>query len=428
MQYGRYRIVKELGKGNMGVVYQAHDPQIDRPVALKVLRPDRVVSEAFVTRFMKEARAIGRLSHPNIVTVYDVGEDNNAIYIAMEFLQGEPFNEVIRSGRLTVPQSIAIGKQMAEALDYAHGKGIVHRDIKPSNMILSAENQAKLTDFGIARIEDPAASAQTQVGEILGTPIYMSPEQVMGQAADGRADLYSLGVILYEMTTGRRPFTGNSIAAIFRAITQDTAEPPSAINPFVPQKLSDLIMKCLAKTPQERFQSGRELAAALDVITAALSRVDQGDPSEPVKKKRPLMIPVFVLLAVIVTLGAYQFMARRGTIDSSNPTAIRGQGAGAQTTPTLPNPATNGVVATPTAPESSPMRLPALLTVNTQPPAAQVYVDNIYRGKTPLELELPLGKYELRVNLPEHLEWEGQIELDIPGPTTFNVPTLRRLQ
>jgi serine/threonine protein kinase len=177
MQYGRYRIVKELGKGNMGVVYQAHDPQIDRMVALKVLRADRVASEDFVARFLKEARAIGRLSHPRIVTVYDVGEDHGSIYIAMEYLKGEPLNEILQKGRLSSEQAVDIVIQVAQALDYAHKEGIVHRDIKPSNIILTPDHKVKLTDFGIARIEDSTAGYQTQAGEILGTPIYMSPVQ-----------------------------------------------------------------------------------------------------------------------------------------------------------------------------------------------------------------------------------------------------------
>ncbi|MBW1867329.1 MAG: serine/threonine protein kinase, partial [Deltaproteobacteria bacterium] len=214
MKYGRYEIIKELGRGAMGVVYQAHDPRIDRLVALKVLRPDRVTSQDFVQRFLKEAKAIGRLSHANIVTVYDVGQDHETIYIAMEFLEGRPLNEVVREKPPAVKDVINIGLQVAEALNYAHARGIVHRDIKPSNIILDDEGRIKITDFGIARIEDPEATQQTQAGEILGTPVYMSPEQVMGKTVDGRSDLYSLGIILYELTTGQRPFSGENIAVI----------------------------------------------------------------------------------------------------------------------------------------------------------------------------------------------------------------------
>ena len=263
MEYVRYQIIEELGRGSMGVVYKAHDPQIDRLVALKVLRPDRVTSEDFVQRFLKEARAIGRLSHPNIVTVYDVGRDHGTIYIAMEFLRGKPLNEIIRERQSSLEEITGIVSQVAQALDYAHANGIVHRDIKPSNIIVNTDWQIKITDFGIAHIEDPSAAYQTQAGEILGTPVYMSPEQVIGQAVDGRSDLYSLGVILYEMSTRRRPFKGENLAAIFRAITQDTPIIPVKAEPTLPKAHSQLIMKSINKKPDERFQTGREMAEAL---------------------------------------------------------------------------------------------------------------------------------------------------------------------
>jgi serine/threonine protein kinase len=192
MQYGRYRIVKELGRGSMGVVYQAHDPQIDRMVALKVLRSDRVASDTIVQRFLKEAKAVGRLSHPNIVVVYDIGEDHGTVYISMEYVEGKPLNEVLQSRKLNIEQAILLGIQVADGLDYAHRKGIVHRDIKPSNIIVQQDDRIKITDFGIAHIEDPNITHQTVAGEILGTPAYMSPEQVLGKPVDGRSDLFSL--------------------------------------------------------------------------------------------------------------------------------------------------------------------------------------------------------------------------------------------
>ena len=195
MNYGRYEIQKELGKGAMGVVYQAHDPQIDRMVALKVLRQDRVTGEDFVRRFLQEAQAIGRLTHPNIVTVYDVGRDQDTIYIAMEFLDGQPLDEVFRKTPPDLQKIIEIGVKVARALDYSHRRGIIHRDIKPSNIMLTRDSQVKITDFGVARIEDPKTPQMTQSGEILGTPNYMSPEQVSGEPVDGRSDLYSLGII-----------------------------------------------------------------------------------------------------------------------------------------------------------------------------------------------------------------------------------------
>jgi CRP-like cAMP-binding protein len=261
--YGRYKIVKEFGKGSMGVVYQAHDPQIGRPVALKVLRQDRVTSETFVLRFIKEAKSIGRLSHPNIVKIHDIGQGLGTIYIAMEFLDGEPLDKVVEKRRLSLKEIVNWGIQMAEALDYAHRKGVVHRDIKPGNIIIQPNNQIKIVDFGIAHIEDPSMPQQTKAGEILGTPAYMSPEQFSSQPVDGRSDLFSLGIILYELATGKRPFGGDNLSAIFSSVTFETPAEPARINPNIPQNLSQIIMKCLEKMPEERFERGKSLADAL---------------------------------------------------------------------------------------------------------------------------------------------------------------------
>ena len=171
----------------MGIVYKAFDPQIDREVALKILRKDRLTDDEFAQRFFKEAKAIGRLSHPNIVTVYDVGQDHGTIYIAMEFLEGRPLDEAIKEEKLKITDIGSIGAQIAEALNYAHQKGVIHRDIKPANIILNSDGRIKITDFGIAQIENLLTIHQTQAGAILGTPLYMSPEQVNAQPVDGRA-------------------------------------------------------------------------------------------------------------------------------------------------------------------------------------------------------------------------------------------------
>ncbi len=302
MNYGRYNIVSELGRGAMGMVYQAHDPQIDRMVALKVLREDRLTTEDYVQRFLKEATAIGRLSHPGIVTVYDVGQDHGTIYIAMEFLEGQPLDEVFKSGSLTMQDIVTIGVQVSEALQYAHKKGIVHRDIKPPNIIYTPEMNTKVTDFGIAHIDDPDGQQMTRAGEILGTPVYMAPEQVMGQTVDGRSDLYSLGVILYELSTGQRPFKGDNLAAVFRAITNDDPVAPHQLNPDVPPAFSSLILKAMAKKPEDRFATGQEFA---DLLTNCLNNNQPHDSfTETVIQQAPpqkrsgigLLLTVLLLL------------------------------------------------------------------------------------------------------------------------------------
>lgn len=364
MNYGRYQIVEELGRGSMGVVYRALDPQIDRLVALKALRHDRVTSEAFVQRFLKEAKAIGRLSHPNIVTVYDVGRDHGSIYITMEFLEGTPLNEVIQEKRLTLEEIVDLGVQIAEALDYAHQKGIVHRDIKPTNIIITPDGRAKITDFGIARIEDPSATQQTQAGEILGTPVYMSSEQVMGRPVDGRSDLYSLGVILYELSTQKRPFRGDSIAAIFRAITQDTPAEPAKTDPSISRELSDLVMKSLSKRPDNRLQTGKAMAEA---IKACLVE------RKPKAKHHGLFVVIAFIVVSLAGGLAYYYMVATGV-----------QG---------------------------------VLKVESVPTGAQVFLDGSFQGKTPLTLELSLEKYEVRLSLPNYYEWEAQLQLNEEGET-----------
>lgn len=311
MNYGRYQIVSELGRGSMGVVYEAHDPQINRRIALKVLREDRVTSDDYVQRFLKEATAIGRLSHPGIVTVYDVGQDHGTIYIAMEFLEGEPLDKLAAGRNLQLNDIVNIGTQVAQALHYAHEKGIVHRDIKPPNIICTAEKAIKVTDFGIAHIDDPDGQQMTRAGEILGTPVYMAPEQVMSQPVDGRTDLYSLGVILYELTTGQRPFQGENLAAIFRAITQGNPPSPKHINPNIPAVLSDVIMKTMARKPEERFATGRELAQVLkDSLTERPST--QYDAtiirSDPGKKPFPWVFMLVLLVLVIGGAGGYFYL------------------------------------------------------------------------------------------------------------------------
>ncbi len=407
MQYGRYRIIKELGKGNMGVVYQAHDPQIDRMIALKVLRPDRMTSEDFVARFLKEARAIGRLSHPQIVTVYDVGEDQGTIYIAMEYLKGEPLNVVLKSGRLTVPESVDIARQVAQALDYASRKGIVHRDIKPSNIIVTRDLEVKLTDFGIARIEDSAAGSQTQAGEILGTPNYMSPEQVMGKTADGRSDLYSVGVLFYEMIVGRRPYSGNNLAAIFHSITHEIPQAPSAVDPFISKALSDVIMKCLEKAPENRFQSGRQMVEALDAAGVQVSGHEPGassaeDKPATGKRSRLFTYGIVALLLAGLAAGGYYFIGPGSSPPISEKPVPQDGAAPGDKTPVVQSEL-------------------AMLHISSDPQGANIYVNNIFKGQTPFDVTLPLGKYELRLSLVDYLSWEAQVDLDTPGQMPLHI-------
>jgi eukaryotic-like serine/threonine-protein kinase len=388
MNYGRHHILKELGKGSMGVVYQAHDPQIDRLVALKVLRPDRVATEAFLQRFMKEAKAIGRLSHPNMVVVYDVGEDQGTVYIAMEFLEGKPLDEIAKNESFQPEEIIELGVQVAGALDYAHRKGIVHRDIKPSNIIVQPDGQIKITDFGIAHIEDPQATQQTQAGEILGTPAYMSPEQVLSQPVDGRSDLFSLGVILYELATGKRPFHGENIAVIFRNITGEDPPEPMTINPAVPFQLSRIIMRCLAKSPENRFATGKDLVETLRNC-CHVAPVSPNIVLPVGKKSKNLALLMSASLIFLFCLaGVIIYLVTRE--------------------PVPPHPG-------PSPPISAPaptfvLKLGAL-KIDSSPIGAQVLVDGEVKGTTPLNIQLPAGAHEVRLVLTNYGDWEAQVKV-----------------
>ncbi|PHV10373.1 CHASE2 domain-containing serine/threonine-protein kinase [Chitinimonas sp. BJB300] len=268
---GRYQVEKELGKGAMGIVYLGKDPKIGRVVAIKTL----ALSQEFEAdeledarkRFFREAETAGRLNHPNIVTIYDAGEEHDLAYIAMEFLKGKDLVPHTKAGQLLpIIEVMNLIIQTAEALDYAHKQNVVHRDIKPANIMYETTTKiAKVTDFGIARITD---SSKTRTGMVLGTPSYMSPEQLSGKKIDGRSDLFSLGVMLYQMTAGALPFVGESMAELMFRIANESYSNPKDLNPNLPDCLVDIIDKAMKKNADERFQTGQEFADALKQCAA----------------------------------------------------------------------------------------------------------------------------------------------------------------
>lgn len=261
---GRFEILAEIGRGAMGIVYKAKDPMLERTVAIKTINMsmDRDGAEMYEKRFYQEARAAGGLNHPNIVTVYDIGKTESACYMAMEYIEGAELRTLLLPGKpLPVPRALAIAAQVAEGLAYAHERGVVHRDIKPANIMVPESGAVKITDFGIARMR--SSNVQTQTGMMMGSPKYMSPEQVIGKRADHRADIFSLGVILYEMLTGAAPFTGESVNAVMYQIVNFVPPSPSAINPAAPSALDAIVARMLAKALEERFQSAAEIARGL---------------------------------------------------------------------------------------------------------------------------------------------------------------------
>ncbi len=264
-RFGRYEIVRQLGEGAMGVVYEGRDPKLGRRVAIKTARHELMSSgamtEELMHRFLREAQAAGALNHPNIVTIYDVGEDGGVSYIAMEYLEGSDLRDVIAvRQRFSGEEFVNLGAVIAEALSAAHAQGIVHRDVKPANIFLQADGRVKITDFGIARVSD---STLTQEGTLIGTPHYMSPEQFMGQRVDGRSDLFSVAVILYELLTGEKPFSGEAISTVMHQCLKVIPIPPEELNFAVPKPLGDVVMKAMNKRPDGRYPDGRALAAAL---------------------------------------------------------------------------------------------------------------------------------------------------------------------
>ena len=382
---GKYEIRRELGRGAMGVVYEAFDPLIQRIVALKTIRPDQLAggnAEEILARFRREAQAAGRLSHPNIVAIHDCGEDAGVWYIAMELVHGRELKEYFeKNERFATADAVRILSQILAALGYSHRLGVVHRDIKPSNIFLLPDGTVKVADFGIAHIE---SSELTQVGTVLGTPAYMSPEQILGLPVDGRSDLFSVGVILYQFLTGERPFTGNATITMRKVLEEDPL-PPSRFNVQIPGAMDAVVRKALAKKPEERFQSAEEFATALDAAahsdrehsgettmappsrsmagslgppaiasgTTSARKIASGDVAAPKSQKAALAV---VAAVVVVAIGVAVWFVTQRRADAPGRTvqaaaapppsvspppapAGAGAGAGAGATPRAPIPA-----------------------------------------------------------------------------------------
>jgi len=267
---GRYQVLGTIGIGAMGAVYKAFDPLIKRTLAIKTIRLDIARGspeyKQFLDRFYHEARISGTLAHPSIVTLFDIGEDVAGLpYLAMEFIEGETLESMVERGvRFRPEKVIGLASQVAAALDYAHQRGVVHRDIKPANLILFERDRVKVMDFGIAKL---AGSELTQAGQLLGTPSYMSPEQALGEKLDGRSDIFSLGVVCFEMLSGEQPFSGNNVTSIlYRLVHMPPAEPQNLeLNGLVPQKWQEVFSKALAKKPDQRYQTAAEFVQDLEL-------------------------------------------------------------------------------------------------------------------------------------------------------------------
>jgi serine/threonine-protein kinase len=260
---GRYEIVRPIARGGMADVFLARDQLLDRPVALKVLFPELSVDRSFVERFRREAQAAANLAHPNVVSVYDFGEEDGVSFIVMEFVDGRTLTSLLRSeGPLPADRAATVGADVAAALAFAHRNGVVHRDVKPGNVLIDTSGHVKVTDFGIARAANTEENL-TQAGAVMGTATYFSPEQAQGHPVDGRSDVYSLGVVLYEMTTGQAPFAGDNPVSIAYKHVQEVPPTPRSINPAVPPAFEAIVLQAMAKDPDRRYPTAEELRADL---------------------------------------------------------------------------------------------------------------------------------------------------------------------
>ena len=474
---GRYEIQGELGRGAMGVVYRGYDPTIGRSVAIKTVLLANAEPD-MLKRYRREAQAAGILSHPNIVTIYDAGEDNGVFYIAMELVEGVTLHEILAGAPLPLEEVIGMVEQVGGALDHAHSRDIIHRDIKPAN-IMVAQGRAKVTDFGVAKI---SSLGMTSTGQVLGTPSYMSPELIKGGTLDGRSDIFSLGVILYELLTGAKPFTGDNITTVIYKIVGEQPEPPALLNPALDPGLNFVVFRALAKKPEERYQDCAALVADLKNyqartqegrrIARATTRVPSpaaAELSDTVSMKKPpagqararrkaglggtfagKRLPLFASAGALLLVVAGLVVWNRSPVGPGETAAVEhismpvsaasgaasdarasgpAPGPGAATATTAPsdavtgrNPGSQPPVLTRPAAAGSPAIRKATIEIVTDPPSAAVLLDGRQVGETPLRLTLPYGEHRVNIRKTGYVAVNRQIDVNERTPARVSFP------
>jgi hypothetical protein len=312
-QLGRYRILAELGRGAMGVVYRAEDPLLNRTVAVKtiLMATDAEGRAEYEARFYQEAKAAGGLSHPNIIIIHDIGREGDTAYMAMELLDGIELRDLMQRGRIALPLALDLMAQVADGLAFAHERGVVHRDIKPANVMVLRGRHAKIMDFGIARMK--VSEVHTQTGAVMGSPKYMSPEQVTGQRPDHRSDLFSLGIILYELICGAAPFTSPTVTGLMHAIATETPAPPSSVDASLPPVLDLIVARALEKEPDARYQSAAEIAADMRACLERLGPGRAAASAAPAAAETTLKATAIPVDALTVTLKGDSTLAAEAT-------------------------------------------------------------------------------------------------------------------
>lgn len=404
MKLGRYEILEELGQGAMGRVYRARDPLIDRPVAIKTIPIEALQREGrgVEARFLREAQSAGRLSHPNIVTIYDVGEADDSAYIAMEFLTGATLREVMDKGPMPLELALETAQQMADALAFAHSHGVIHRDVKPANVMISgSQGRIKLTDFGIAHL---ANSEHTQAGQMLGSPRYMSPEQALGREVDGRSDMFSLGAVLYEMLTGHYAFDGDSLPTIVYRVIHDTPVAAASLRANLPPALCQLLDRLLSKDPASRpdAQATSEMLKALRAGTQAAVAV----PTPRPRFKWPI---VFAGLALLGTLAAIVLLQPDAPAPvAPPPPAPPPAPAPAETGSTAP--AVTEVPVGEPAPSTPVPAEPSPAPVRKAPPVTDAYLDGLDKKAVELRIRRTELLLEYTDQHPDVAQIDRQLE------------------